>query len=122
VASPAQSRVFDAYCAELGIDPKVARHSFMTFIEATRWWNSGAPELYEGPTRGSEALVHYRAAVAAGVDGGGPEFRAILVRADYQERLDRVMPDPARPGWRAPRSKYAPSAQEREACGNDSDD
>lgn len=106
--TPTELRVLNAYCAELDIDAEVAQESFFTVVEATRWWNSGAPELYKGPTRAGDALADYRAAVEAGLDGD-PEFRAILVRSDLQERLDRVMPTPHRPGWRAPRSKHAPA-------------
>lgn len=116
--SPTHHRVLNAYCAELGIDAALARHSWMTHMDAVRWWNSGAPELYRGPTAGSEALAQYRKAVVAGVDEGDPEYQAYLTRQDREERLARVMPDPARPGWRAARSKYAPAVLE---AGGDDD-
>lgn len=113
-ASPTHLRVLDAYCAELDIDPEAARHSWMTMMESVRWWNSGAPELYKGPTAAGEALVKYREAIAAGVDEADPEYWAMLTRDDRRERLARVMPDPARPGWQAPRSKHAPAVRERD--------
>jgi len=114
--TPNQRRVLSAYCAELGIDETVAAFSFMTFVEATRWWNSGAPELDKAPTAGSEALASYQAAVAAGVDEVDPEYRVMMTRDDRRERLDRAMPNPTRPGWRAPRSKHAPTVEGEGTC------
>lgn len=119
-SSPTHLRVLDAYCAELGIDAESARHSWMTMMEAVRWWNSGAPELYKGPTAAGEALAKFDASMRAHEDGEGSaeyqamvsDYRAMLVRQDRDERLARVMPDPARPGWRALRSKHAPAVEE----------
>lgn len=112
--SPMHLRVLDGYCAELGIDPARARQSWVTMVEAVRWWNASAPELYKGPTLAGEELAKYKEAVAHGLDGD-PEWEAILVRNDRQERLNRMMPNPTRPYWRASRSKHAPAVEERTA-------
>ena len=102
-------RILDAYCAELDIDARVARFSFMNYMEAVRWWNSGAPQLYKGPTRAAEALAKWRAAMVDHESEDGVRYEAMLRRQDREERLARVMPDAARPGWRAKRSPYAPA-------------
>lgn len=109
--TPAQRRVLGAYCAELGIDDATAAYSFMTYVEATRWWNSGAPELYKGPTAAGETLAHYRAVGDLG-DVHDTEYMYTLEQQDRAERLARSMPSPDRPGWRAPRSKHAPTVKD----------
>ncbi len=119
--SPTHRRILNAYCAELDIDAEHAQYSWMTMMEAVRWWNSGAPELYKGPTAASEALANLNTFGGWEDDEGADEYRHELAQQDHRERLARVMPDPARPGWRAPRSKHAPAIDERPAEGDDDD-
>jgi hypothetical protein len=109
--SPTHRHILDAYCAELEIDARVAQLSFMNFMEAVRWWNSGAPELYKGPTAASEALAKWRAFPGSCESEDGVRYEAMLRRQDREERLARVLPDAARPGWRAPRSQHAPAVE-----------
>lgn len=109
--SPTHRCILHAYRLELGADEaELPEERFTSFVEAVRWWNSGAPELGNEPSPAGEQLARLNAHVAAGGDAESG-WATILEQQHRAARLARAMPRPDRPGWRAPRSKHAPEVE-----------